>query len=83
MSTATFKTPSLSRTKAMVGALLATLAIAGTVQTANPTPAHAAKSVKECNAMLSLIELADAIGLTGFGDYLWHRHNIQCSGAPH
>jgi hypothetical protein len=41
MDTLSYRMPRLSRAKALIGALLATLAIGGAVQAANPAPASA------------------------------------------
>jgi hypothetical protein len=44
MDTIAFRAPRLSRAKALIGALLATLAIAGAVQATGPASASAMKS---------------------------------------
>lgn len=80
MDTIAPKLPSLSRAKALIGTLLATLAIAGAVQAANPTPA-AAVSAKYCNEMLATMEVFDLIGLSDWADEIWLTHNALCGRA--
>jgi hypothetical protein len=69
----------LSRAKALIAASLATLAVAGTVQAANPAPAAARLSIAGCNGLLATIEVADAFGLTSIGDRVWARYCKECA----
>jgi hypothetical protein len=80
MDTIAPKMPSLSRAKALIGMLLATLAIAGAMEATNPAPVHAAKqSAGYCNSLLAMIELADTFGLTSAGDVIWHIFTRECA----
>jgi hypothetical protein len=78
MGTINYRVPRLSGAKAMIGALLATLAIAGVVQAAAPAPAAAMRSASECNGLLATIELCDTFGLTSFGDRIWKTYTKEC-----
>jgi hypothetical protein len=60
MNTVTYRAPSLSRAKAMIGALLATLAIVGVVQAATPGSASA-RLYHEC---------------AYYADVAWYWHNM-------
>ena len=80
MEMTTYRLPRLSRVKAMIGAALATLAIAGAVQAAAPEPASAMRSAR-CSNLLDAVEFYRWAGAYEVADALFVHYAITCEGA--
>jgi hypothetical protein len=78
MDTIAFRAPRLSRAKALIGALLASLAIAGAVQATAPESASAMRS---CDGYRQAGDIANAQGRYSIA-LTWYRLFWGCMGLP-
>jgi hypothetical protein len=80
MDTIAYGAPRLSRAKALIGALLATLAIAGATQAATPDSASAMPRVEACHFFVVAGTIAESLGYQEQADALYAEFN-KCIDA--
>jgi ABC-type glycerol-3-phosphate transport system substrate-binding protein len=78
MNTIAHRTPRLSRAKALIAAMLATLAIAGAAQVAAPDPAAAMKST--CSHWMEEGHRAEGEGRQELADFYYTLYTICVFG---